>query len=224
MDPCHHRSLGQALLIFTETVVGHNDPVTHDPTRALDLERTVYFSDAVIAIALTLLALELPVPHNWHELPSHGGSYISFLISFAVISTFWFRHHQLFQKLERVDARVTLLNLLSLFAIVVVPFATKALPESDPKSSFGPVIYASTMVLWAIAYVLMVLAANRAHLWHHHVAPATPRNMIFGACAALGIFAVSIPIAFASPGIAQLTWLLIPFVATIAGRLRRRFG
>lgn len=207
--------------------MGHNDAVTHDPSRrdsALNLERTVYFSDAVIAIALTLLALELPVPHNWHEFVEHlAQEYFAFVISFAVIATFWFRHHQLFQMLARVDTPLTLANLLSLFAIVVVPFAARALPESA-GSSFGPVVYASTMVLWAVAYVLMVLAANRGRLWHAHVTRDAPGRMIFGACAALGTFAASIPVAFYSAGIAEYMWLMIPVVATIAGRLRRRFA
>ena len=200
--------------------------MTHEPNRkdsALNLERTVYFSDAVIAIALTLLALELPVPRDWPGFVEHlGKEYFAFAISFAVIATFWFRHHQLFQMLSRVDTPLILANLLSLFAVVVVPYAAKALPESEHASSFGAVIYASTMVLWAIAYVLMVLAAKRGQLWRSQIAPGTPFNMIFGACAALGTFAASIPIAFYSPGLAEYTWLLIPVVATAADRIRRR--
>lgn len=190
----------------------------------LNLERTVYFSDAVIAIALTLLALELHVPTDWGDFAQHlGTDYFAFVISFAVIAAFWYRHHQLFQLVDRVDFRLTLANLLSLFAIVVVPFTAKGLATQGEKS-IGPVLYASTMMLWAIAYALMVLAASRGRLWRAGTSAATPRNMIFGSTAALSTFALSIPVAFVSPGLAEYMWLLIPVVTTIAGRLRRRFA
>src|SRR3954452_23319670 len=71
-------------------------------------ERLVFFSDAVVAIAITLLALELPVPTGdtnaavWHSLGDHLGEYLAFLISFAVIGSHWFGHHQLFRYLGRL--------------------------------------------------------------------------------------------------------------------------
>jgi uncharacterized membrane protein len=172
---------------------------------------------------LTLLALDLPVPKTWSEFAERlDKEYFAFLISFAVIATFWYQHHRLFQMVARIDTPTIMANLLSLFAIVLVPFAARALPAAEHENSFGPVMYASTMVLWAIAYVLIVLAAGRGQLWHQYISPTTPGNMIFGAGAALGTFAASIPVAFFSPGTAEYMWLLIPLVATVAGRIRRR--
>lgn len=110
-----------------------------------------------------------------------------------------------------------------LFAIVVVPFATKVLSgDGDTVYTISPVVYASTMVLWGMAHVVMVAIASRYHLWRKGIPATAPRGMIFGTATALGMFAVSFPIAFASPNTAQLTWLLAPVVAALAGRLRAK--
>lgn len=193
----------------------------------LNAVRTISFSDAVIAIALTLLAIELPPPEGgtpvevMHSFAQNlDGEYLSFLISFAVISAFWYQHHRLFERIERVDTRLTLWNLLSLLAIVLIPFATKLL--SAGTFWLGPVFYASTMLLWGLSYVLMVRQASRAGLWRDDVPPTAPRDMVLGASAALAMFAVSIPIAFVSPSAAMWSWLLIPVVSIVGGRIRGR--
>lgn len=80
------------------------------------------------------------------------------------------------------------------------------------------------MLLWGAAYILMVRTASRGGLWKQQTPQSAPGNMIFGACAALSMFAVSIPIALVSPGLAELSWLLIPVVSRVAPLIRRRFG
>ena len=77
--------------------------------QAFAAERLAFFSDAVVAIAITLLALELPVPMStvesnrdfWHQLAKHSNDYIAFMISFAAIGSHWFPHHALFSQLGR---------------------------------------------------------------------------------------------------------------------------
>lgn len=198
------------------------------PVVNLNLDRTVYFSDAVIAIAMTLLAIELPVPTGttsaevWHSFAHNfEDDYQGFLISFVVIAAFWYQHHRFFQVVARADTRLLMTNLLGLLAIVLVPFATKVLSAQN-DFALGPVFYSSVMLLWCVGYVLMVLVADRGGLWREGTPSTARNNMIFGACSALGMFAVSIPIAFASPTLAQLSWMLIPVVAVVSGRLRRR--
>lgn len=195
----------------------------------LNLERTVYFSDAVIAIAMTLLALELPVPmgttsaevmHSFRQ--NFEDDYQGFLISFVVIAAFWYQHHRFFQVVARADTRLIMANLLGLLAIVLVPFATKVLSAQN-EFALGPVFYSSVMLLWCVSYVLMVLVADRGGLWREGTPSTVRGNMIFGATSALSMFAVSIPIAFASPTLAQLSWMLIPVVAVVSGRIRRRY-
>jgi len=203
----------------------------------LSLERTVFFSDAVIAIAMTLLAIELPLPEGhtpaavWRSFVSNlGAEYLAFLVSFAVVSLFWYRHHRSFEHIARINTTLIIWNLVGLAAIVLIPFATRMLSpeavglqgEQENGYALGPIFYASLMLLWGASYVLMVITASRSGLWREGTPPATPGNMIFGACSALAMFAVSIPIALANPNAAQLSWVLIPVVATVAPRVRRR--
>jgi uncharacterized membrane protein len=205
--------------------------------RGLNLERTVFFSDAVIAIAMTLLAIELPLPQGdttsavWHSfLDNLGGEYLAFLISFAVIGAFWYQHHRFFDRVERISTGLIVWNLVSLLAIVLIPFATKMLSaeavglhgEADNGYALGPVLYSLVMLLWGAAYVMMVRLASKNGLWRADTPATAPGNMIFGAASALAMFAVSIPIAFASPGLAQLSWLLIPVFARVGPMIRKR--
>lgn len=198
----------------------------------LDVGRTVAFSDAVIAIALTLLAIELPVPKGdtsaevWHDFANDlNGDYLAFLISFVVIAAFWLVHHRFFQYIARMSLWLALWNLMGLLAIVLVPFATKLLgsPEGFTGNySLGPVVYASTMLLWGTGYVAMALTAQRGRLWREGTPAAVAGRMVFGAVSALSMFVISIPIAFINSDAAQYSWLLIPIVATLAGVIRGR--
>jgi uncharacterized membrane protein len=192
------------------------------------LERTIFFSDAVIAIALTLLALELPVPsataeHTVWQSFAHNfdHEYMSFLISFAVIGAFWFSHHRFFQDVSRVKGALIPLNLVSLLAIVLVPFATKVLVANN-EEAFGPMFYAATMVLFGVAWVLMVVTADRRGLWRPETPPTAAGNKIFSLSSALGIFALSIPLAFIDVTAAKMSWMATPVVATLLPMLRAR--
>jgi uncharacterized membrane protein len=148
-------------------------------------------------------------------------------ISFVVIALFWYRHHRLFQRIVEINTRLVVWNLVALFAIVLVPFATKLLaapPAAPPGAQFslGPVIYASMILLWGAAQVMMVVTATRGRLWRPGTPSGVPGNMIFATCTALAMFAVSIPVAFVSPAAAEYCWLLIPVVGAATRRLRGR--
>jgi len=104
--------------------------------RAVD--RLVFFSDAVIAIIITLMVLEVRLP----VLPEHVGEaevlrailalwpkYLAVVLSYLVIGLFWTLHHRRFNWVRRVDATLVWLNLLYLLAIACVPFATSLTAE-----------------------------------------------------------------------------------------------
>jgi uncharacterized membrane protein len=86
--------------------------------RGTDVERAVYFSDAVVAIAITLLALEIRVPDN----PTNLGDallelwprFFSFFISFWFVGTYWVAHHRVFHHVTGYDCRLLYMNLLFL--------------------------------------------------------------------------------------------------------------
>ncbi len=182
--------------------------------RAFDYARTVALSDGVFAIAMTLLVLQITVPElaaSQHSelgkrLLDHRDEFISYAISFAVISVFWIRHHVFFRGLETIDTRLSVLNLAYLAFVAFVPYPTRLLGlYGDEPASV--VLYASTILIISTLAGFSRLHAVRASLLtpdgereiagreHWLIAPA--------------IFALSIPISFLSPTVAELMWLLL---------------
>ncbi|HEY1002798.1 MAG TPA: TMEM175 family protein, partial [Streptosporangiaceae bacterium] len=149
-------------------------------SRATD--RLTLFSDAVVAIAITLLAIELPVPEGgtvhlfWESVRHNGGHYAAFLISFFAIAAAWRDHHDIFKYVTRVDSRLRTLNTVWLLMIVLNPFATRLLtapghPDLDTHAlRFG--FYALLQVLESATVFVML-----AHILSHGLAPRTPRAM-----------------------------------------------
>src|SRR3954466_837343 len=116
--------------------MGQPDEAVDEITVAAS-ERMTFFSDAVVAIAITLLAIDLPVPDgaNSAELMASVGNYAfeygTFVISFVVIGTHWLGHHRVFRYVRRTDGAIVRLNFLWLLLIVLNPFLTKVLTEGD---------------------------------------------------------------------------------------------
>jgi uncharacterized membrane protein len=104
------------------------------PEKSLELDRLVFFSDAVVAIAITLLALELKVENhttdfsfeNIYEAWPH---FLAFVLSFIIIGVFWKIHHQFFMYIGRIDEKLLGLNMLWLFGIAILPFSTNLMSE-----------------------------------------------------------------------------------------------
>lgn len=114
---------------------------TMDPS----LHRLLFFSDGVFAIAITLLAIELHVPHGWDGTAGMlfregGGMLVAFALSFAVVGVFWNAHRRLFLGMTKFTNGVFVLNLMLLAGIALMPFATVLL-YSGPESLDRFVIY-----------------------------------------------------------------------------------
>ena len=197
-------------------------------SRATD--RLTLFSDAVVAIAITLLAIDLPVPEGgtvplfWESVRHNGGHYAAFLISFFAIAAAWRDHHDIFKYVRRVDSRLRMLNTLWLLMIVLNPFATNLLtapghPDLDTHAlRFG--FYALLQVLESATVFVML-----AHILSHGLAPRTPRamaidiarqsfNLILG-------FGLSIPLFFVTAN-AWILWIVVPLVVSRWRHLHRR--
>jgi len=102
------------------------------PSGLADPSRVQAFSDAVFAIIVTLLVLDLRAPHTHpggmlDALLREWPSYLAFTISFVYLSVLWLNHHALFRLIARVDARLNWANLALLFSAVVIPFPTATL-------------------------------------------------------------------------------------------------
>ena len=120
------------------------------------------FSDAVLAIIITIMVLELDVPREptLHALAESATELLTYLLSFVYLGIYWNNHHHLFQLVDRVRGGVLWANLHLLFWLSLVPFTTAWMDEH-----FGttPVmIYGVNLLLAALAFLLLQLSVMRA--------------------------------------------------------------
>lgn len=182
-------------------------------------ERLIYFSDAVIAIAMTLLALELPVPADGvhgndevlHFLREHTAEYLAFLISFAAVGMQWLAHQRLFRYATGLVGGVIQGNLVWLLMIVVMPFTTKMLTSDVDayKVQFG--MYAANQALAALFLVLAFTGLRRRGLLRADYPRKSIAVTMDWLAAVIVVFALSIPVAFVTHW-ASLCWILLPVV------------
>jgi uncharacterized membrane protein len=213
----------QAVRAEDATAVGKAE---ESERRFLSAERLVFFSDAVVAIAITLLALELHVPEGtanaafWHDMRSHLNDYLAFLISFAVIGNYWFVHHRIFGYVTRLNGPLMRWNMLWLLMIVLTPFATKVI-VGDEAFAARFTVYALVQALASGAFMLAIREMDRRKL----VRDDTPRLMFTrsyqGMSAIIVAFLVSIPLAYATHW-AYVCWLAIPVVGRVTRLVRTR--
>ena len=179
-------------------------------------ERLTFFSDAVVAIAITLLALELPVPEgttNSEVLQSvgdHADDFVAFLISFAVIGSHWFAHHRTFRYVTGLGGRLAQWNMLWLLMIIITPFATRVV-TSEGAFETRFIFYASVQTLAGVFSLLMVREITRNGLLRANTPPDMISTFYRRAGVMIGAFAVSIPIAFLTEW-AYVCWVAIPFL------------
>ncbi len=195
-------------------------------------ERMTFFSDAVVAIAITLLALELPVPEGagvrevLHSADEGLSEYLAFVISFFVIANHWRIHHRVFRYVNRVTAPVISLNIWWLFLIVITPFTTKLLSTGELNIvRFGT--YAAVEAIQSTLFVVMVLVIMRSDF----VKPGTDlehfRNTIRRTVPVAFGFAVSIPVyplvsaIGLDPHWSFAVWGILPTAFGFGGRLVR---
>jgi uncharacterized membrane protein len=187
-----------------------------------DVDRLTAFSDGVFAIAITLLVLSIDVPdvsddHLGQALQDLVPQLLTYALSFVVIGRYWIAHHKTFRSLRRADTTLLWINLALLGFVALLPFPTEILSRYG-DTSLGTVVYAAALV--AVGSFACLLQ------WYvDHAGLATPlgaqllRERLVGGLVVVVVFAVSIPIAFASPAWAKLCWLLmIPL-----GVIRRRW-
>jgi TMEM175 potassium channel family protein len=122
------------------------------------------FSDGVIAVAITLLALDLPIPKPngprslAHELAAHWPNFAAFAISFLTIGVVWINHHAMLRRLAEVDHRTLLLNLVLLLSVCVLPFSTALMAEylkATDGEALAAAIYAGSFLLMSTFFVAM---------------------------------------------------------------------
>ncbi|HKN98278.1 MAG TPA: TMEM175 family protein [Pseudonocardiaceae bacterium] len=192
--------------------------------RSLAVERLTFFADAVIAIAITLLALDLPVPDGttngqmWHDALAHRDVYLAFAISFLVISAHWRGHHNMFRYVTYLDGRLTGLTLCWLFCQVVTPFATRVITgEGAFQLRFD--FYVLVQVAAFVTFTLMVREIEVRRLHRDDVPPGIFRRTYLRELGMATGFVLSVPVAFFT-GWAYVLWAAGPFLVNLYRRVR----
>jgi uncharacterized membrane protein len=154
-------------------------------TREKETGRLEAFSDGVFAIAITLLALELKVPHFDGSgdmtnrlisgLTNQWPSYFAFLTSFFTVLIMWVHHHAIFRLVRGVDATLLFANGFLLMLVTVVPFPTAVVAEYLRTSAAlaACTFYAGFFVLIGIAFMVLLWAAFRPSVVDPDASPAT---------------------------------------------------
>lgn len=123
---------------------------------SIDKHRLIVFTDAIIAIASTIMVLELVNPHvpTIDGLIQQWPTFLAYLNSFAMIYLVWYKHNNLFQKFETVSMRIFYLNGVWVFFLTLVPFATGWVGEF-PFSPLPECSYAVILFLWTLSFELL---------------------------------------------------------------------
>jgi uncharacterized membrane protein len=160
------------------------------------------FSDGVIAVIITIMVLELKVPHQdgVAGLRAVLPTLCLYLISFAFTGIYWINHHQLVHRTEEADELILYANLGFLFCLSLLPFFTSYVLEKK-MDSFSVAVYISSMVVTGFSFLLLRLAISR-RLRHTGRFEAEDKAVERKNWLSLFVYLVAIPLAFQHPHIA----------------------
>ncbi|HYX93114.1 MAG TPA: TMEM175 family protein [Myxococcaceae bacterium] len=166
------------------------------------------FTDGVIAILITIMVLELKVPHgaDWNALRPLLPVFLTYVLSFVFLAIYWNNHHHMFHTVERLGGRILWANVHLLFWLSLVPFATGWMGENDfaplPTAAYGAVLLCA-----GVAYQLLTNAIIRHQGPHSRLRAAVGRDLKGKASAAL--YALSIPLAFVNEWISYGIFVIV---------------
>jgi len=175
------------------------------------------FSDAVIAILITIMVLELHVPHGsgWSALRPVVPVFLTYVLSFAFLGIYWNNHHHMFSICARVNGAVLWANLHLLFWLSLVTFVTGWMGEND----FDPVptaIYGVVLLMAAVAWLILQTLIITLEGPGSQLAVAVGRD-VKGKISAL-LYVTAIPLAFVSRWIAIALYVIVAFIWLVPDR------
>jgi uncharacterized membrane protein len=167
------------------------------------------FSDGVIAIIITIMVLELKVPHgaDWEALRKLLPVFLSYVLSFTYIAIYWNNHHHLLHTCKRVNGAILWANTHLLFWLSLIPFATAWLGENH-VASLPTALYGVALLMPAIAYYVLQTAIVRVNGAGSSLAKALGAD-VKGKISPL-LYLAGIALAFVAP------WLSIALYALVA--------
>ena len=192
--------------------------------QALGKNRLEAFSDGVIAIIITIMVLELKVPHETtpEALLRVTPVFLSYALSFVVVAILWVNHHHLVHTMARAGGRILWLNNNLLFWLSLVPFTTGYLGENH-LAPLTVALYGFNLFLCGVAFDL--LRREIAHQQTHDAAlmqihqRSNRRNAITAS-----LYLASVPLAWVSVWLSLAIFVLVPVVYFMPGRTIERIS
>jgi uncharacterized membrane protein len=203
---------------------------TSGPDDQPPASRLLTLSDGVIAIALTLLVLQLRVPEPSQlanpdsasdlaaQLSTSSASLVSYVISFYVIAQFWMVHRQVFRRLSDQEEGLEWVNFVFLFTITIMPFASDLLGDFV-GNPLAVDIFALNLLLASLSTQVMIIIARRKGLL---ISDAKERSARISAAVVPVVMAASIGLSWWSTSAAMYSWILIAVVPTVIERREAR--
>jgi uncharacterized membrane protein len=182
------------------------------------LDRIVFFSDAVIAIAITLLVLDIKlpeaavpsVPNLAQQLLALWPKFVGYFVSFWVIALYWVAHHRCFRYIHKYNRRLIYLNFLFLMFIAFMPFPTGLL-FSNPTQTASVMLYAGTAAGMGLSLAGLWIYAERHRFTPADMPRAVTHDIRMNLLLPPVVFLASVVTAVFNASLAMYLWfLLIP--------------
>jgi uncharacterized membrane protein len=180
-------------------------------------DRLAAFSDGVIAIIITIMVLEVHVPHgaDWAALTTIAPSLVTYVLSFIYVAIYWNNHHHLLHTAVRVDGAILWANSNLLFWLSIIPVATAWMGQ-NLLAPLPTAIYGATLLMPAIAYYLLQRAIIHRHGEHSVLAEALGRDLKGKLSPVLYI--AGIVLAFVSPWLSMGLYVLVAILWLVPDR------
>jgi len=166
------------------------------------------FSDGVLAIILTIMVLELKVPHSadLHALMDLFPVFLSYVLSFIYVAIYWNNHHHLWHAVDHVHGSVLWANTHLLFWLSLVPFVTGWMGENH-FAKWPVVFYGLVLIGAAIAYYILTLSLLAHHSKESKLARALGND--FKGKISIVIYAIGIGLTFLQPGLGMICYTVV---------------
>ena len=180
-------------------------------------DRLAAFSDGVFAIIITIMVLELKVPHgsSWEVLAGVAPNFVSYVLSFVYLAIYWNNHHHLVHTVARVDGLILWANSHLLFWLSLIPAATAWMGDNF-LASIPTAVYGTSLLMPAIAYYLLQKAIMRRQGTHSVLANALGGD--FKGKISSILYAAGIGLAFVSAWLSVAIYVLVAAMWLIPDR------